>query len=128
MIFLQIYRKLNISSKLKEKYACQPLEAYSYFRASDYFYYKNNQNNSIRSYAFQIDFSKLINESINAQDLIANKNTRITMSLMNADEQASYNLAKILCNVPKKQVISDSNFIANEFNFSSITNYVIIKI
>ena len=48
------------------------------------------------------------------------------MSQMTMDEQASYNLASILCQIPKRKLISDFSFIIKEFNVSAITNYVII--
>ena len=58
------------------------------------------------------------------KELLPNQINRIIMSDMNEDEQAGYNLAKLLCTVSKKKLISDSNSIIKEFNISAITNYV----
>ncbi len=52
-------------------------------------------------------------------DAFLNSNIKMT-----ADEQASYNLAKVLCKISKRKLITDSEFILKEFNVSAITNYV----
>lgn len=78
----------------------------------------------MRSVSFQNDFSTLMTDSTYLTDLLANKRSRLTMSQMTADEQASYNLAKVLCKISKRKLITDSEFILKEFNVSAITNYV----
>ena len=109
---------------MRENSACQPLDAYSYLKASEYFYFKDQKNNSLRSNSFQKDFTSILTQSEYIRDILPSQKTRILMSQMNADEQAGYNLAKLLCIVTKRKLIGDSDFIIKEFNFSAITNYV----
>lgn len=87
---------LNFSSKLKEKYLCNPIDALQYFKASPYFY-KNLSN-----------------------ALITNKNN------LTIDQQASYNLASLVCKIPKRQIISDADLLSKELNVSAVSSYVII--
>ncbi len=119
---------MNISNKLKGKNACQPLDVYSYLRASDYFYFNSSRNDSLRSILFQKDLTEMLTQqTISLKQVLFYKKNRIIMSHMNEDEQASYNLAKLLCAVSKKKLISDSDSITKEFNISAITNYVNFK-
>ena len=93
-LLLQIYKVLDFSSKLKEKNLCNPLDALSYFKATDYFF--NKSSNSVKP----------------------------PLANLTAQEVANYNLASIVCKIPKRQLISDADYLSREINISSITNYV----
>lgn len=42
---------------------------------------------------------------------------------LTAQEQANYNMADIICRIPKKQLITDADFLAKEIQTSSLSNY-----
>jgi hypothetical protein len=95
---------LNFSSKLKEKYLCNVVEAAQFFKANDYFYQKN--------------------PNINLTIFMNNNKT----SLPSREQIANYNLASVICKVSKRQLISDVDFFSREINYGSISNYVIFII
>ena len=71
------------------------MNAYTYFKATDYFY---------------------------------NKTTSLIMppapSNFTGQEIANYNLASILCKIPKRQLISDADYLSKEINIAALSNYV----
>nr|UOU03310.1 ATP-binding cassette subfamily A1-like 3 [Brachionus rubens] len=92
---IEIYKFLNFSSSIKEKNVCDPMKAMSYIKASKYFY----KNVSFDSDPFLLD-----------------KN-------LTYDEIANYNLASLVCKIPKRKLINDGDFLSKQINVSFISNY-----
>ncbi len=121
---------LDVSSKFKEKYLCNPLESYTYFKASPYFY--NGTLNSISpkmTNSISENFSDLIEQSFAQYRSLAKNYTDTQMLLtiynkLNNQEKANWNLADILCRIPKKQLITDADFLSKEISSNSFINYV----
>ncbi len=101
-IIQQIYKMLNFSSKLKEKYLCDPVDAVSFFKASDYFYHS---------------YPTKINATLSADNKTVGKP-------LSPEQIANQNLASIICKVSKRQLISDAEYLSKEINYVSISNYV----
>lgn len=61
-----------------------------------------------------------------ATDYFYNKSKIITRPPANLTDQeiANFNMAAIICKIPKRQIISDADYLSKEINISSITNYV----
>ena len=64
-----------------------------------------------------------------ATDYFYNKSKIITRPPANLTDQelANFNMASIICKIPKRQIISDADYLSKEINSSSITNYVSYK-
>ncbi len=121
---------MDVSNKFKEKYMCNPLEIYTYFKASPYFY--NGTLNSASpkmTGSISESFHSLIVERF-AKYQVAGKNYSDTQMLamlynsLTAQEKSNWNLANILCRIPKKQLITDADFLSKETSFNSFINYV----
>ena len=41
------------------------------------------------------------------------------------EEQASYNLAALICKLPKRKLITDAEFLTKQIDYSALNNYVI---
>lgn len=98
--FIKIYKVLNFSSKIKEKNLCTPMTAMSNLIASSYF---NN--------------SQQLNDLLNTSPNPAVRNLTNT-------QLVNYNMANLVCSIPKRQIISDADFLFKQLNISFFTNYV----
>lgn len=122
---LQIYKMLDVSSKFKEKYLCNPLEAYSFLKASPYFYNSSSLSPRITK-SINENFRTLINEKFTLSDarLTDEEKLEVLYNQLTDQEKANYNLANIICRIPKKSLITDADFLSKEMQFNSFTNYV----
>jgi hypothetical protein len=118
-----------VSSKFKEKYLCNPLEAYTYFKADAYFFNGTQKSSSPRlSETINEDFKWIINQEFpklnpeNSTYSYEEKLHRIVKGLT-PQQQADYNLADIICRIPKKQLITDADFLTKQIQMSSFSNY-----
>ncbi|CAF0899716.1 unnamed protein product, partial [Brachionus calyciflorus] len=92
---IEIYKFLNFSSSIKEKYLCDPLKTMSYVKASSFFY---------KNVTFESDPN------------LMNKN-------FTYDEIANYNLASLVCKIPKRKLINDGDLLSKQINVSFLSNY-----
>lgn len=47
-----------------------------------------------------------------------------TIRNMSDQQVANYNLANLICQIPKRQLISDGEFLAKKLNINFVSNYV----
>nr|QNH67915.1 ATP-binding cassette transporter subfamily A member 1-like protein X3 [Brachionus plicatilis] len=93
---IEIYKFLNFSSSIKEKNLCDPLKAMSYIKASAYFYQDPIYFDKESAQIFK-NFSK--------------------------EENSNYNLADLICKLPKRKLINDADLLSKQINVSFISNY-----
>ena len=98
---------LNFSSRLKERYLCNPKDASAFFKASDYFYRKDPTS-----------LNKMNTTSISLFNYTSN------LTLATPQEIANYNMASTICKISKRQFISDAEFLSKEINYPLLSNYV----
>ena len=115
---IEIYKVLNFSSKIKEKSLCNPLETMGYFLGEPYFI--QGANATINSLAGYVNATIMLNQTI-SPNLVYLLNALKNMS---ASQLADYRMASKICEIPKRQLISDSDFLTKELNIQFLTNYV----
>lgn len=88
---------MNFSSSIKEKDLCDPLKAMSYIKASNYFY------------------QDPIYLDIQSAQVLRN---------LSKEENSNYNLANLICKLPKRKLINDADLLSKQINVSFLSNYV----
>jgi hypothetical protein len=121
---------LNFSSRLKEKYLCNPIEAMPYIIATDYFYKTAQATTTIATTTTTILMTSLTTAP-SATTVTSAMLNNVTNSLqtdkpLSKDKLANYNLASLICKLPKSQLISDLDVFVKEINLSILSNYVVI--
>lgn len=91
---------MNFSSSIKEKNLCDPLKAMSYIKASNYFYQD--------PIFLDIEIAQIF------------KN-------FSKEENSNYNLASLICQLPKRKLINDADLLSKQINVSFLSNYVSLK-
>jgi hypothetical protein len=115
---IEIYKVLNFSSKIKERNLCEPLEAMSFFVSNDYFV--RDGNSTIKSLVKKINMTIYSNMTVNMSDIYLLAKLRN----MSAQHLGDYDMASKLCKIPKRQLISDADYLSKEINIPFISNYV----
>ena len=155
MVIFQIYKVLDFSSKLREKYVCDPNDAMRYLIASKFFYNgtnpakksglrKNTRDGFDFSNFFDFGVTNPPDEMMTTMIMTGDESTMIpTTELIidtgfssitlppilerppfTADEQASYNLATLICKLPKRKLITDAEFLTKQIDYAALNNYV----
>lgn len=162
IVLLQIYKVLNFSSKLKEKYVCDPIDAMRFVIPSRYFYNVTSPARRLAAGPVKtrqgFDFSNFFDFGItnppDATAAAADSTTEIMMATddptqmtttemiietgfsittmppelekqpFTAEEQASYNLAALICKLPKRKLITDAEFLTKQIDYAALNNYV----
>lgn len=119
---------LDVSSKFKEKNLCNPLETYPYLKADPYFYDSTSTSPRL-SNSMSDSFRQLINQTFYTTDTTLTDNQKLDyiVSTLSKEQKANFNMADIVCTIPKRQIITDADFLSKQMKFSAVTNYVTIK-
>lgn len=119
---IEIYKVLNVSSKVRDRNLCDPMDAMSYFMGNEYF---NTLANQTMDYLiYKINTTYYMNETVDMNDVYLLRMLRN----MSTSMQADYALANRICSIPKRDIILDSEYLAKQINVTFIMNYVTLNL